>query len=63
MRDRQRMLGRASAAMTLDAYAGLFGDDLDAVADRLDEAASRARADCLRTEDRSATHSPLDLTG
>lgn len=45
----QRMLGHASAAMTLDVYAGLFGDDLDAVADRLDEAAARARADYLRT--------------
>jgi integrase len=32
----QRMLGHASAAMTLDVYAGLFGDDLDAVADALD---------------------------
>ena len=32
----QRMLGHASAAMTLDIYAGLFGDDLDAVADRLE---------------------------
>jgi hypothetical protein len=30
------MLGHASAAMTLDIYAGLFADDLDAVADRLD---------------------------
>jgi integrase len=46
----QRMLGHASAAMTLDVYAGLFGDDLDAVADRLDEAALRAGADSLRTE-------------
>jgi len=45
----QRMLGHASAAMTLDVYAGLFGDDLDAVADRLDEAAAKARADYLRT--------------
>jgi integrase len=45
----QRMLGHASAAMTLDVYAGLFGDDLDAVADRLDEAAVRARADSVRT--------------
>lgn len=35
----QRMLGHASAAMTLDTYSGLFDDDLDAVADRLDEAA------------------------
>lgn len=32
----QRMLGHASAAMTLDVYAGLFSDDLDAVADALD---------------------------
>jgi integrase len=32
----QQMLGHASAAMTLDVYAGLFADDLDAVADRLD---------------------------
>jgi hypothetical protein len=35
----QAMLGHASAAMTLDRYSGLFGDELDAVADRLDEAA------------------------
>lgn len=32
----QRMLGHASAAMTLDTYADLFDDDLNAVADRLD---------------------------
>ncbi len=32
----QRMLGHASAAMTLDRYADLFDDDLDAVAERLD---------------------------
>lgn len=36
----QRMLGHASAAMTLDVYSGLFGDDLDAVAERLDAAAT-----------------------
>ncbi len=29
------MLGHSSAAMTLDAYAGLFEDDVDAVLDRL----------------------------
>jgi hypothetical protein len=29
------MLGHASAAMTLDRYADLFDDDLDAVAERL----------------------------
>lgn len=33
----QRMLGHASAAMTLDVYADLFDSDLAAVADRLDE--------------------------
>ncbi|WP_441788573.1 tyrosine-type recombinase/integrase [Leifsonia sp. 2MCAF36] len=32
----QRMLGHKSAAMTLDTYADLFDDDLDAVAMRLD---------------------------
>jgi integrase len=41
----QRMLGHASAAMTLDVYAGLFGDDLDTVADLLDRAARKADAD------------------
>jgi integrase len=45
----QRMLGHSSAAMTLDVYADLFDEDLDAVADRLDEAARRAVADSLRT--------------
>ncbi len=34
----QRMLGHASAAMTLDVYGDLFDDDLDAVADALDQA-------------------------
>ena len=53
----QRTLGHASAAMTLDIYSGLFDDDLDAVADRLDVAAQSARgsarglsADFLRTD-------------
>ncbi|MFC3382792.1 tyrosine-type recombinase/integrase [Couchioplanes azureus] len=45
----QRMLGHASASMTLDVYAGLFGDDLDAVATRLDEAVTARRKDHLRT--------------
>ena len=31
------MQGDASAAMTLDTYADLFEDDLDAVSDRRDE--------------------------
>jgi hypothetical protein len=37
----QRMLGHASAAMTLDTYADLCDDDLDAVSDRLDEVRTR----------------------
>jgi hypothetical protein len=46
----QRMLGHASASMTLDVYSGLFDDDLDSVADRLDEGARRAGEDQVRTE-------------
>jgi integrase len=38
----QRMLGHASAAMTLDIYADLFDDDLEAVATALHHAHSRA---------------------
>ena len=38
----QRMLGHASAAMTLDTYADLFEDDADAVAAALDAARARA---------------------
>lgn len=37
----QRMLGHASAAMTLDLYAHLWDTQLDAVADRMDEARER----------------------
>ena len=36
----QRVLGQASAAMTLDVYADLFDADLDALAARLDESVS-----------------------
>jgi hypothetical protein len=32
----QRMLGHASAAMTLDSYSGLFEDDFGALAERMD---------------------------
>jgi hypothetical protein len=35
--------------MTLDVFAGLFGDDLDAVAKRLDEAFAAGDADHLRS--------------
>jgi integrase len=45
----QSMLGHAKAAMTLDLYGHLFGDELDALADRLDA----ARADILLTSGRS----------
>ena len=45
----QRMLGHASASMALDVYAGLFGDDLDAVAHRLDGAFAARDKDSLRT--------------
>lgn len=38
----QRMLGHASAAMTLDTYADLFDDDLDDVATALDDARAAA---------------------
>jgi integrase len=44
----QAMLGHASATLTLDRYGHLFGDELDAVADRIDVAA-RAAADFSRT--------------
>lgn len=37
----QKMLGHASAAMTHDIYVGLFEDDLDAVASRLDTTAGK----------------------
>jgi integrase len=38
----QRMLGHASAAMTLDTYADLFEDDLDAVSERMDKVRAAA---------------------
>lgn len=40
----QRMLGHKSAAMTLDTYADLFDDDLDAVAAAMNAAAMLSRA-------------------
>ncbi|HKG50908.1 MAG TPA: tyrosine-type recombinase/integrase [Actinomycetales bacterium] len=59
----QRMLGHASAAMTLDVYAGLFGDDLDAVAERLDQAVSGRVADQVRTTGTGETVTPLPPRG
>ncbi|HKT55232.1 MAG TPA: tyrosine-type recombinase/integrase [Microbacterium sp.] len=40
----QRMLGHASAVMTLDTYADLFDDDLDGVSTALDVARSTSRS-------------------
>jgi integrase len=61
----QRMLGHASAAMTLDRYADLFDDDLNEVADRLDALRASARgqvADFLRTEpDQGPAGGPPEL--
>jgi integrase len=48
----QRMLGHASAAMTLDTYADLFDDDLDAVSAALDQ----AKADSLVVKMQSNGH-------
>jgi integrase len=40
----QRMLGHASAAMTLDVYADLFDDELTGVAEKFDESVGKMRA-------------------
>ncbi|HJQ87338.1 MAG TPA: tyrosine-type recombinase/integrase, partial [Propionibacteriaceae bacterium] len=50
----QRMLGHASAAMTLDVYSGLFDDDLDGVAARLDQ-------ECHRTATRESQGEVIEL--
>ena len=51
----QRMLGHASAAMTLDRYGHLLGDELDAVAERVSAARAQWQrnrpAVCVRSED------------
>jgi integrase len=39
-----RMLGHAKASMTLDVYADLFDDDLEAAAEQLDEIHDRIEA-------------------
>ncbi|MEC4763351.1 site-specific integrase [Mycobacterium sherrisii] len=54
----QTMLGHKSAALTLDTYADLFPDDLEAVADALDAAVRALRestADALRTDSGSGS--------
>ena len=42
----QRMLGHASAAMTLDVYSGVFDDDLDGLADRMDASVAGVYPTC-----------------
>ena len=44
----QRMLGHSSAAMTLDVYADLFDDDLDAVSAALDQAVTNSGVSKVR---------------
>ena len=41
----QKMLGHKSAGMTLDVYADLFDDDLNAVAAKLDSVVGKLWAD------------------
>ncbi|MBB3083285.1 tyrosine-type recombinase/integrase [Geodermatophilus sabuli] len=47
----QSMLGHASAAMTLDRYSHLFDDQLESVADRLNEARQRSAVPPLCPQD------------
>jgi hypothetical protein len=58
--------GHASAARTLDVYAGLIADDLDAVADQLDPAFTKLNADQTRTAGRSSQSNqgvlPLEIS-
>jgi integrase len=51
----QRMLGHASASITLDVYADLFDDDLDAVAIALDDAAMKSNVAKVLPRSRSTT--------
>ena len=44
----QRMLGHSSASLTLDRYSHLFTEDLEALADRLDEVFSQQNASYTR---------------
>ncbi|MGZ4473755.1 MAG: tyrosine-type recombinase/integrase, partial [Nocardioidaceae bacterium] len=58
----QRMLGHASAAMTLDVYAGLFGDDLDALAEALDRVVPQmCHIDSGKDVEEEASHESASL--
>ena len=45
----QKQLGHATASITLDTYGHLFPDELDALADRLEDARADALATLART--------------
>ena len=45
----QQQLGHRSATLTLDRYAHLFPDELDALSSALDAVSERTPADSLRT--------------
>jgi integrase len=55
----QRMLGHAKASMTLDTYADLFDDDLDAVAASLDAAIAKASKAALAAVSGGSAAPPL----
>jgi hypothetical protein len=59
----QRMLGHQDASMTLNVYASLFEDDLDAVSDRLDEAISKAAVSSVCPGGPAAVHQLKQMEG
>lgn len=59
----QRMLGHASAAMTLDTYADLFENDLDAVSDALDNARNQSSVGKLWAHGASTNAEPPEFRG
>jgi hypothetical protein len=60
---RDKKLGHTSAAMTLDIYADLFDDDLEAVATALDHARSRENVGKMwaRSGHEPRSGGPIDL--
>jgi integrase len=59
----QSMLAHSTATLTLDLYGHLFPDELDTVADSLDDERARLLADPLRTADSGERVSPLRSVG
>jgi integrase len=54
----QRMLGHASAKMTLDTYGSLFDEDLEDLADRLDDRFREADVTHTRPSDDKVVYFP-----